>query len=387
MVTMITTTQGHRGTQNILQVRRVLDISDTIYLLEPEAAPLYVFVSKLNKASSVNTTFQWIEDELNPSWDTTSTSETSATETVDVDHGTYFNKYDLVKVPRTGEVMLVTAIDTNDLTVVRGYGETGCADTAANEPIVIIGSAFQEGSANTELVTKSTRTERQYNYAQIFRKSVEITESLANSELYGGNDRDYQRKKKGIELMRDFERSFLYGDRFEDTGSKDTGVVHARRITGGALFFITTNATDAGGTFTESEFETFLRSVFRYGSKSRYLFCSPLVNSVISQWAIGKLQMVPKDKTYGIAITQYLSPHGTVNLVNDVMLEGATYGGYALAIELEELRYRYLQNRDTKMKTDIQHPGDDFLKDAYLAEIGLEFRQERKHGYVYGVSG
>lgn len=32
--------------------------------------------------------------------------------------------------------------------------------------------------------------------------------------------------------------------------------------------------------------------------------------------------MVPKDKTYGIAVTQYLSPHGTVNLINDVMLEG-----------------------------------------------------------------
>lgn len=263
--------------------------------------------------------------ELNPSWDTTPSAETSAETVITVGHGTYFNTYDLVKVPRTGEVMLVTSISTNDLTVVRGYGETGVAATVSNEPIVIIGSAFQEGSANTELVTKSTRTERQYNYVQIFRKSVEITESLANSELYGGNDRDYQRKKKGIELMRDFERAFLYGDRFEDTGSKDTGVVHARRITGGALFFITTNATDAGGTFTESEFETFLRSVFRYGSKSRYLFCSPLVNSVISQWAIGKLQMVPKDKTYGIAINQYVSPHGTVNLVNNVMLEGATH--------------------------------------------------------------
>jgi len=56
MPTMIETTGGHRGTQNILQTRRVLDISDTIYLLEPDAAPLYVFVSKLNKSATVNTT-------------------------------------------------------------------------------------------------------------------------------------------------------------------------------------------------------------------------------------------------------------------------------------------------------------------------------------------
>jgi hypothetical protein len=255
-----------------------------------EAAPLYVFVSKLNKSSTVNTTFQWIEDELNPTWITLPgahpASQTAITLTAA--QRRYVNMYDMLKVPRTGEVMLVTDHDTSgtSITVVRGYGESAPAAVVANEPVVIIGSAFQEGSANTELLTKSTRTERVYNYTQIYRKSVEITQSLANSELYGGNDRDYQRKKKGIELMRDFERSFLYGDRFEDSGSKDTGVVHARRVTGGALFFISTNATDAGGTLTESEFETFLRSVFRYGSKSRYLFCAPLVNSVISHWAI-----------------------------------------------------------------------------------------------------
>jgi hypothetical protein len=97
--------------------------------------------------------------------------------------------------------------------------------------------------------------------------------------------------------------------------------------------------------------------------------------------------MVPKDKTYGIAVSQYLSPHGTVNLVNNVMLEGATYGGYGIAVELEEVRYRYLQNRDVKFHMEIQHPGDDFLKDAYIAEVGLEYRQERKHGYLYGVTG
>jgi len=266
-----------------------------------DAAPLYVFVSKLNKSATVNTTFQWIEDELNPTWATFPTAHGAMVVaiTTQATQRTYFNMYDLIKVPRTGEVMLVTDHNTSgtSITVVRGYGETAPAATVANEPVVIIGSAFQEGSSNTELLTKSTRTERRYNYCQIFRKSVEITESLANSELYGGADRDYQRKKKGIELMRDFERAFLYGDRFEDTGTKHTGVTHARRITGGALYFLDTNATNAGGTLTESEFETFLRSIFRYGSKSRYLFCSPLVNSVISHWAIGKLQMVPKDKT------------------------------------------------------------------------------------------
>ena len=95
----------------------------------------------------------------------------------------------------------------------------------------------------------------------------------------------------------------------------------------------------------------------------------------------------------GIAITQYLSPHGSVNLVKDVMLEyidisnTSYYGGYAFAIELEDCVYRYLQTRDIQMETDIQAPGDDSYKDQYICEVGMEFHNEKKHGTLTGVTG
>ena len=58
---------GATGSQNVLSNQKVVDISDKIYLLEPNAAPLYVLVSKLNKRVAINTTIQWLEDVLNPS--------------------------------------------------------------------------------------------------------------------------------------------------------------------------------------------------------------------------------------------------------------------------------------------------------------------------------
>lgn len=58
--TMIATATG---SQNILSNQKVLDMSDRIYLLEPQAAPLYVLVSRLNKRVAINTTVQWLEDE------------------------------------------------------------------------------------------------------------------------------------------------------------------------------------------------------------------------------------------------------------------------------------------------------------------------------------
>jgi hypothetical protein len=402
-LTMIT---GATGSQNILSVQKVIDIADKIYLLEPNAAPLYVLVSKLNKKVAINTKFSWLEDDLNPTWSTFAVSALSSATVLtaaNATEGAYFQKFDLLKIPRTGEVMLISSSTTSALTVVRGYGKdaTGASAQAIalSDAFFRIGTAFQEGSPYSDLQTKSTQTVEVANYCQIFRTSVEITKSLANTELYGGADRPYQRKKKGIELMRDMERTFLFGFPLEDTSASNNTQGHARRTTGGVDYFTATNSTNMGGVMTESEFETFLRTVFRYGSTTRYLFCAPLILSVISQWAQGKLQMFPKDKTYGIAITQYLSPHGSINLVKDVILEhfasgypaawGSTsyFGGYAYALELENLAYRYLQNRDVQMETDIQLPGDDSYKDQYICEVGLEFRQERTMGKVYGITG
>jgi len=379
---------GVAGTQSILSSQRIVDMADKIYLLEPNAAPLYVLVSKLNKRVAINTTFQWLEDVLNPSWVTLGVSA-SANETALTASYSYINKYDVLKVIETGELMLCTAVTTTAVTVTRSWGDTAAADTLTTYNILILGPAMAEGETNSNLVTKSTQSVAKSNYLQIFRKSVEITKTLANSELYGGNDRNYQRKKKGIEFLRDLERSFLFGEDIEST----TGVTHARRTTAGLDHYISTNSTTSVGTMTESEFETALRTVFRYGSNSRYLFCAPLVISVISQWAQGKLQMFPSDKTYGVAITQYLSPHGTVNLVKEVMLEHATvsstsyYAGYCYFVELEDIVYRYLQNRDVQMETDIQTPGDDTLKDQYLCEVGMEFHNELKMGKMSGITG
>lgn len=353
---------------------------------------MYVLVSKLNKRSAINSTFNWLEDVLNPSW-TTAGSSCSSTTTAMCATDAYLNKYDLVKNIATGEIMLVTGVAATAITAVRAYGTTDSSAITAGQNWLIIGSAFEEGSPYSALVTKSTMTTSATNYTQIFRKSVEITRTLANTELYGGPDRNYQRKKKGIEFMRDFERAFLFGEPLKDSATLDTSITHERRTTGGLNYYISTNGTNAGGVLTESEFESFLRLVFRYGSNSRYLFCAPLIISVISMWAQGKLQMFPKDQTYGIAITQYISPHGSVNLVKEILLENAGsisntyyYGGYAYAVELEDCVYRYMNNSDVQMQTDIQLPGDDSFKDQYIAEVGMEFHNELKHGKLYNVT-
>lgn len=300
MATMLTgASYGTSGASGaILGDRKVVDMADKIFLLEPDAAPLYVLVSRLRKRAAHNTTINWIEDELNPTWlNAAATATSAATALTFTSSGRHFNTYDLIKNANSGELMLVTATAANTITVTRGYGTTGASAIATSDDILIMGSAFREGSVNTDLITKSTQTELKTNYMQIFRKSVELSQTLNAMDLYGGPDRAYQRKKKGIELMQNFERHFLYSEPYQDQGTKVTDEASARRIMGGIDYFISTNETAAGGTLTESEFESWLRSFFRYGSNSRVVFASPLIMSVISLWAVGRLQNVSKDKT------------------------------------------------------------------------------------------
>uniref|UniRef100_A0A832I0Z0 Phage major capsid protein n=1 Tax=Eiseniibacteriota bacterium TaxID=2212470 RepID=A0A832I0Z0_UNCEI len=376
---------GARGTGNITAAQIKPDVDNKLYLLDANKAPLVALTAKLRKKVTTNPKFSWFEQNIESYIDAVnySTGYTAGSTSIVVDNGSYFSPQDTVKVPSTGEVMRVTAISTNILTVVRGVGETAAGALADNEPLWIIGSAFEEGT--TSATANTGLSAEVYNYCQIFKSSIEDTGTMMETDTYTGPDLPEQRRIVGIKHSQKLERAFFFGERAIDTSG-----THPRRYTRGLNTFITTNVTDAGGTLTEAEFESFLRSGFRYGSRKKYLFASRLIVSAISSWAQGKLQMFPKDKTYGIAIAQYLSPHGEVLIISHDMLEGAgatnqEYGGYAFLVDLENVMYRPLQNRDTRLKMNVQANDQDGEKDEYITEAGLMVVQEKTHAILKDV--
>lgn len=376
MPTMIS---GNRSAQNVNQDRRLYDFSKKIWLLEPDAAPLTAILANTRTEKTTDPEFKWFEDELDPRQDAINAAagHLATDTTLTVDNGAYFRAGDIVKVPRTGETMKVTAQTATTITVVRSIGAVAAAALVDNDPLFIIGNANQEFAASRAL--RSTLEVTKFNYTQIFRTPVGASGTQNATDLRGGNDLAYQRRKKGIEHTVDIERAMLFGEKGIDTSG-----TQAERYTGGLLEFISTNITDAGGALSEAEWETFLRTGFRYGNKSKLVVASPLVMSVISTFAQGKLQVVPEDKTYGIAVTRYVSPHGEVNLVMSNLLEGAVYGGYAFLIDPENVAYRPL--RETTLKTNIQAPDEDGQKDEYLTECGLQVRLEKSHAILKNVT-
>ena len=383
------TVTGVRDTANIQSARLVVDMADKIALLQPSEAPFVTFLKRARKNTEAaeNPKFQWLEDDLGARWDAINCGDGYAANItkVVVDTGASFSVGDVVKVPRTGECVIVTVVNpdgdnANELTIERAYGSTAAAAIVDNDPVVIIGNANQEGSGIRTI--KSTEETNAYNYTQIFKTPFGVTGTQQSTKLYGGRDLSYQQMKKGVEHTVDISRSFYFGERKLDV----TGT-HPRRTTQGLLGFLSANNYDASGALTQSEFDQNICEVaFKYGSKEKLMLASGRVLSVINGWALGKLQVMQGEKTFGLAVVKYVSPFGTLNIVYEPLFEGAVYGGYAAILDPENVKYRPLKGRDTKLRTNIQANDIDGRSDEYLTEAGLEVRSAKTHALLTGVT-
>jgi hypothetical protein len=226
------------------------------------------------------------------------------------------------------------------------------------------------------------------NYTQILRRSWELTGTAYSSENETDpHDWDYQAAKVGIEHKRDIERTLLFGVPSKVTASNGQPM----RTTGGLFYWIKSNQMDAAGGFSEEEFNTWSRTIFRYGAKRKVLMGSPLATSVLNTFPMGKVRIGQTEKKYGISITTYVSSFGELGLVTNWELEGAKYGGVLVAYDQSNLAYRFLQNskanRDSHVNTSIQPPDADTRRDEWLTEMGLQVNLEKTAGIVTGITG
>lgn len=387
-----TTVLGQRSTGLVLQDNRKIDISETIKLLEPDATPLTTLSNALGTKATVNPEFFWLEDELKARFDAVDTTTGTGT-SVRVDRIEKFSVGDTVLVPRTMELMHVDAVTTgtSTLTVERGVGGSAVA-LADNDELMIIGRAFPEG--DTAPSARSMNPVKVTNYTQIYKNTVESTGTLIHSDSFTRpNDWPYQARKVLEEHKKDQEYTRLFGKPREDlTGGSNRQPL---RFTGGCTHFIQTNITDIaslnGGLLTESEFWEWLSTLTRYGSKKVLVLAARLVVNALQEFPRSKLQVMDRAQTYGVTMTQMVSPHGEARIVTHDLLEGSVFGGTAIGLDMSQIRRRVLANsegsRDTHLRPNVQSPGLDGRQDEYLTEDGLEFGQEKCHGILEGVTG
>ena len=387
----MTAITGLRGTGQFGTEFRPTNYRELFTLLEPNGtAPLQALLSMAGSESTDDPKFNHFRDEL-PNRTLTVNGAVASTSTTSIvvdndDDEAFVVAGTILQNQTTGEIMRATAdanLATNTLTVERNIGGTShqIADDAV---LVIAGHADQEGGTSPTAISFDPTTD--FNFTQIFKTAVQVSGTLQNTYLRTG-DKEQEQLTKALKLhMGDIERAMFFGKRHEANGT----TASPTRFTGGLLNQIT-NVTDGASfgatanTITEKEFDRLLiETIFAFGSSEKVAFCGARVISNLMEIGKNRWQPTQIDNAYGVSLTRYTTYAGDLLVYMHPMFRQTGMTEEMIILDMGELKFRYLQGRDTQLIRDIQAPDFDGVKHMYMTECGLEMTQAKVHHRIKG---
>ena len=226
------------------------DVGDIIGIVSPYETPLLDHLGDPRRVAT-STIHEWLEDELIPNTDTIDDqgiADPDGETDFDVTTPSRFRIGDQIQAEESAEVMFVTAVAGNTLTVVRGYGGTTPENIADGDTLHILGNAALEGGDAPD--ARFTNRVRRTNYTQIFTSAVQVSGTQRAVNTIGLNDElDYQKTERLRELMRDLENCVING---VAAASDPQGSDSVRRTMSGILGMLGTHVYTPGDGYVPS---------------------------------------------------------------------------------------------------------------------------------------
>lgn len=276
-------------------------------------------------------------------------------------------------------------------------GPTGCY-------VVVIGNANAEGSsAGTGRLVLPINVK---NYTQIFRNAFSFTRTALKVPTEFDKTGIYREKAEDNlrAHMTEMEYAFLFGTKRVDN-VVENGETTPRRQTGGITWFLeqyekadsdyrggsgaaaVTAITDdakriipaTAGTMTWKAWNGFLERAFRCTNDKAFeklVLCGSgmlaAVNTILESKAT-----LNKDfgvqKIYGMNVVTWETTFGTIHFkTHPLFSRSPLLRNNGLLLDVQNLRYRALNDSDTTLLTNRQNPDYDGRKDEWMTEAGLE---------------
>ncbi|MDH4237929.1 MAG: DUF5309 domain-containing protein [Phycisphaerae bacterium] len=362
------------------------DVSDLIGIISPYETPLLdALGDPMREATSTH--HEWIEDELLPNRDavndSTFTDPAADTDFV-VDNGSRFRVGDQIQVEGAEELMLVTSINGDTLTVVRGYAGTTSEDLADNQVINILGNAALEGDNKPD--ARFTNRSRCGNYTQIFTAAVEVSGTdIAASQLGLADELDFQKQERLRELIRDLENTVINGG--QPTGSPE-GSSSVRRSMKGIIQHISTNVFHTGdsgfpsGTdLDETKVNYVLRKIWENSNGNVDLIVvGGFQKRKINAFCADSRTYAANDTTFTNMVSVYESDFGICRIVTSrwIPQDGVLF------LDSSRLSVLPLAGRGFHFKP-LASSGD-YECGELIGEYTLELKNEMAHGLIRDLS-
>lgn len=185
--------------------------------------------------------FGWLDLKIDAGGSTLTAPVTNVATTVPVTNGANFRVGQLVSVKNSDEVMLVTAIVSNDLTVTRGFGGTTAVSYGGTEVITIDSTGREENSLGED--DNMFEPEPSTNYFQTLDSQLTFSRrALAQAQIGNYNDMNAQIAERVNQLTIQLNRMII-------RGVKDTATISGklRTYSGGMNWWL----NQTGGLVTD----------------------------------------------------------------------------------------------------------------------------------------
>jgi hypothetical protein len=369
----------------------VEDVSDVISLVSPFETPLLDLLGD-PKAAATSTIHEWLEDSLLPNTDSVnqvsfSPNPTDAT-AITVANGSRFRVGDQVRPEGLREVMLVTAVAGNVLTVVRRYGGTTGGALSNSLKLYILGNAAIEGD-DRPAVRFTDRT-RKRNYTQIFTAGIEVSGSMMAARAHGIADEiDYQKQERLRELLRDLENVAING--IAPTAMQQ-GSASVRRTMNGIIPMVVTNnfvpgqggmpsGGGGGNGLTEPLLNAAMKAIWEQSAgRIDTIVVSGTQKRKINEFLVNARLYDGGDTSFQSRVGVYESDFGVCRVVMSRWVPA----DHLLLLDSSRLSVLPLAGRSFHYKP-LASTGDA-ESGMLVGEYTLEMKNENAHGLLRGLS-
>ncbi len=362
------------------------DVSDLIGIISPYETPLLDALGDPMRETT-STHHEWLEDELLPNKDAindSSWTDPAGDTEFDVDHGSRFRVGDQIQVEGSEELMLVTGVDSDTMTVVRGYAGTTPENLADNQVINILGNAALEGSDKPSV--RFTNRIRCGNYTQLFTAAVEVSGTdMAASQLGLADEMDCQKQERLRELLRDLENTVINGGQ---PATNPQGSASVRRSMKSIIQHLATNVFHTGdsgfptGTdLDEAMINYVLRAIWENSNGNVDLIVvGGFQKRRINAFCANSRSYAANDTTFTNMVSIYESDFGVCRIITTRWMPQDA----VLLLDSSRISVLPLAGRNFHFKPLAS--GGDYECGELIGEYTLELKNEAAHGFIRDLS-
>jgi hypothetical protein len=360
-------------------VNEAIDISSALDKLKPVDTPLLLRVGRDSLRDECTATkHEWLEDTIRG----TTTNDVGATfnnttdpVTVTVTSGdgnTKFRINDILKVEQ--ELVRVTSVAANTITVSRGWGGSTNAAHASGILITLLAPALVQ--ASDLMGARTTTKSGLYNYTQIFEEEVVVSKTMQATKKYTAqNDPEYHLAAQLEIIGVNMERTLLYGRRALGTSTLPSTM-------DGIQNRLSTNVYNkSSAALTQAFMEDAMEAIWSQGARPDLIVTNSTQQRRINTFLDGYREADYEDVVLGAMVRRYKTNFGEV----DILLDRHMPADEIWILDSSKLGFGPLTGRSL---STVKLPPRSKEYDVWQisGEYTSETRLEAGHARIYGLA-